>query len=172
MRKQPGGQCSTALHALKPGDLIEGFIKPNPAFRPRKGKAPLLLIGAGAGIAPLVGLVRANRGRRAIHLYWGGRHPASDFLYEGDLSFYLSDRRLTRLRPIFSRLKNGGYVQDRLAQEANVLRDLIRDGAQIMVCGSSQMATAVASTIERIIAPIGLDLGTLKARGCYVEDVY
>jgi len=172
VRKQPGGVCSSFLHGLAPGHTIEAFVKPNPAFRPAKGNRPLLLIGAGAGIAPLVGFARANHRRRPIHLYWGGRDPASDFLYEGDLGFYLSDRRLTRLRPVFSRVRNGGYVQDRLAAEANVIRDLVRSGAQIMVCGSRQMAAAVAATVDRVVAPIGTDLATLKARGRYVEDVY
>lgn len=172
VRKQPGGACSSWLHDLRAGDLIDAFIKPNPTFRPSTGKTPLVLIGAGAGIAPLVGTIRANRARRPIHLYWGGRHPSSDYLYEGDLGFLLSDRRLTRFRPIFSRLPRGGYVQDRIEQEAVVLRDLVRSGAQIMVCGSSQMAVAVAETIERIIEPMGLDLASLKTRGRYVEDVY
>ena len=172
VRKQPGGVCSTVLHDLQLGQSVEAFVKSNPAFRPGKGRKPLLLIGAGAGIAPLAGMVRGNRAGRAIHLYWGGRHPDSDFLYEGDLSYYLADRRLSRMRPIFSRSKGGGYVQDRLAEDANVLRDLVRNGAQIMVCGSSPMAAAVAATIDRVVAPMGLDLMTLKERGRYVEDVY
>ena len=41
-----------------------------------------------------------------------------------------------------------------------------------MVCGSRQMAEAVATTIDRVVAPTGTDLATLKARGRYVEDVY
>ena len=172
VRKQPGGLCSGYLHGLTQGGTIDAFIKPSPAFRPARGRAPLVLIGAGAGIGPLVGIIRRNTGRRPVHLYWGGRHPTSDFLYEGDLSYYLSDQRLTRCRTAFSRLTRGLYVQDRIAMEANVMRDLIKGGAQVMVCGGRDMAGSVASVIDGIVKPIGLDLSKLKAEGRYVEDVY
>jgi len=172
VRKQPGGLCSGYLHGLTTGGTIEAFIKSNPTFRPMRGRAPLILIGAGAGIGPLVGIIRQNAKRRPVHLYWGGRHPTSDFLYEGDLSFYLSDGRLTRCRTAFSRLIQRHYVQDRVAIEANVMRDLIKSGAQIMICGGRDMANSVASVIDGIVRPIGLDLAKLKAEGRYVEDVY
>jgi len=172
VRKQPGGLCSGYLHGLTAGGTIEAFIKSNPNFRPMRGSAPLILIGAGAGIGPLVGIIRQNARRRPVHLYWGGRHPSSDFLYEGDLSFYLSDGRLTRCRTTFSRLIQRHYVQDRVAIEANVMRDLIKNGAQVMICGGREMATSVASVIDGIVRPIGLDLAKLKAEGRYVEDVY
>jgi sulfite reductase (NADPH) flavoprotein alpha-component len=172
VRKQPGGLCSGYLHGLVIGSPIDAFIKPNPSFRPARGKAPLILIGAGAGIGPLVGIIRKNSQLRPVHLYWGGRDPASDFLYEGDLSFYLTDGRLTRCRTAFSRLTRGFYVQDRVAMEANVMRDLIKDGAQVMICGGRDMAGSVATVFDRIVRPIGLDLPKLRAEGRYVEDVY
>ncbi|MEQ1648202.1 MAG: PepSY domain-containing protein [Hyphomicrobiaceae bacterium] len=172
VRKQPGGLCSGYLHGLAPGGTMDAFIKPNPVFRPARGKAPLILIGAGAGIGPLVGIIRQNAAHRPVHLYWGGRHPASDFLYEGELSYYLSDRRLTRCRTAFSRLTRSLYVQDRIAMEAHVMRDLIKNGAQVMVCGGRDMAGSVASVIDGIIKPIGFDLAKLRAEGRYVEDVY
>ncbi len=172
VRKQPGGMCSGFLHGLASGDAIDAFIRPNPVFRPSRGKTPLVLVGAGAGIGPLVGIIRQNSALRPVHLYWGGRHPASDFLYEGDLSYYLSDSRLTRYRTAFSRVARGLHVQDRISLEANVLRDLIRNGAQVMVCGGRDMASGVASVVDGIVRPIGLDISRLKAEGRYVEDVY
>ena len=56
--------------------------------------------------------------------------------------------------------------------EANVMRDLIKSGAQVMICGGREMASSVASVIDGIVRPIGLDLAKLKAEGRYVEDVY
>ena len=172
VRKHPGGLCSSFLHELEPGVRIEAFIRKNPAFRPARGKAPLILIGAGTGIGPLAGFIRHNAGRRRVHLYWGGRDPASDFLYEGEMAKYLADRRLTRLNTVFSRVPGGGYVQDRIASDANELRDLIQRGAQVLVCGGRDMAAGVARSLEAIIAPMGLELQTLKSTGRYVEDVY
>ena len=172
VRKHLGGLCSSFLHELEPGGRIEAFIRKNPAFRPARGKAPLILIGAGTGIGPLAGFIRHNIGRRRVHLYWGGRNPASDFLYEYELAKYLADQRLTRLNTAFSRVPGGGYVQDRIASDAIELRGLIQRGAQVMVCGGRNMAAGVARALETITGPIGLDLQTLKSHGRYIEDVY
>ena len=172
VRKQAGGVCSGFLHALRPGDAVAAFIRPNPAFKPAASTRPLILIGAGAGIGPLAGFIRHNRVRRPIHLYWGGRHPAADFLYEPDLKRYLADRRLARLAAAFSRVPGGGYVQDRITRDGADLRGLIQQGAQVMVCGGRGMAAGVSRAIETIVRPLGLDIATLKMEGRYVEDVY
>lgn len=173
VRLREGGLCSTFLHALRPGATIHAFIRDNPAFRPAKGRVPLILIGAGAGIGPLAGFVRANAAGRPVHLYWGGRSAASDFLYEHELAQHLAERRLTTLRTAFSRDPDGSaYVQDRIAADATRLRELVRQGAQILVCGGRDMAEAVTRALEPVVRPLGLDLPTLKSSGRYVEDVY
>ncbi|VTZ48868.1 Sulfite reductase (NADPH) flavoprotein alpha-component [Methylocella tundrae] len=173
VRLREGGLCSTFLHALAPGDLIQAFVRENPAFRPNRGSAPLILIGAGAGIGPLAGFVRANQAGRPVHLYWGGRSAASDFLYERELAQHLAEKRLTSLRTAFSRGPDGGaYVQDRIAADAPRLRELIRQGAQILVCGGRDMAQAVTHALDPVVRPLGLDLAILKSSGRYVEDVY
>ncbi len=41
------------------------------------------------------------------YLDWGGRHPASDFLYRGSLAQFLSDGRLKKFVPAFSRRQDG-----------------------------------------------------------------
>ncbi|NLH79995.1 MAG: nitric oxide synthase [Phyllobacteriaceae bacterium] len=173
VRLMPGGVCSSRLHALRTGDRIEAFVRTNPSFRPAETASSLILIGAGAGIGPLAGFVRANDGARPVHLYWGGRNPASDFLYEHELAAHLAENRLTSLTTAFSRdPQAGAYVQDRIAADAPRLRELVRAGAQILVCCSRDMGTAVSRTLDGILHPIGVDLASLKARGRYVEDVY
>jgi sulfite reductase (NADPH) flavoprotein alpha-component len=173
VRLQPGGMCSTWLHGLRKGDRIEAFIRENPTFRPVEGRSPLILIGAGAGIAPLAGFIRANDAGRPMHLYWGGRLPSSDFLYEHELARSLAERRLTTLRTAFSRHPaDAAYVQDRVAGDASRLRDLIRTEAQILVCGGRDMARAVYEALEAVVKPLDLDLATLKSNGRYLEDVY
>jgi sulfite reductase (NADPH) flavoprotein alpha-component len=173
VRLREGGLCSTFLHTLQPGGTIHAFIRENPAFRPAKGRGPLILIGAGAGIGPLAGFVRANAAGRPVHLYWGGRSAASDFLYEHELAQHLAERRLTSLRTAFSRDPDGSaYVQDRISADAPRLRELVRQGAQILVCGGRDMAEAVTRALDPVVRPLGLDLPTLKSSGRYVEDVY
>lgn len=170
--KQVGGLCSEYLHGLVPGETIELFVRSNPDFRPNGGRRPLILVGAGAGIAPLAGFVRHNRRNRPIHLFFGGRDPHSDFLYREEMRAALEDGRLTALNTNFSRVMGGGYVQERLAAEAGAVRELVRQGAQIMVCGGRDMASGVRQAIDQCLAPLGLSTDSLKQKGLYLEDAY
>lgn len=170
--KRAGGQCSEFLHSLVPGDEIDGFIRHNPDFRPDHGRKPMVLIGAGAGVAPLAGFVRHNRPGRPAYMFVGARDPGSDFLYERAFRRALADGRLSGLDTAFSRVVGGQYVQQRLAAQAGLMRRLIEGGAQVLVCGGLDMARDVRATLDAIVAPLGLSTAELKARGRYLEDAY
>ncbi|WP_150276077.1 PepSY domain-containing protein [Halopseudomonas salina] len=172
VRKQPDGLCSGFLHQLKRGDRIEGFIRQNPGFRPAVGSAPVILIGAGAGIGPLTGFIRKNTRRNPMFLYWGGRSPQSDFLYQPELGCYLEDHRLTGLNTAFSRSVEHAYVQDKLMEDQVAVRQMIERGAQILVCGGRGMASGVRLVLDEIVRPLRIDVETLRSRGQYLEDVY
>jgi len=172
VRKHPGGLCSGQLLALKPGDVVQGFLRPNPGFQAGASKAPLILIGAGTGIGPLAGFLRANRGRRPMHLWFGARHPLADYLYADDLTAWQDDGRLTGLHTAFSRTGQRHYVQDALREDAEGIRRLIMDGARVMVCGGREMAEGVRAAMKEILFPLGLSPSALKAGGRYAEDTY
>jgi sulfite reductase (NADPH) flavoprotein alpha-component len=172
VRRHPGGLCSGQLLALQPGDTVQGFVRLNPGFHPDRSKAPLILIGAGTGIGPLAGFVRANDGLRQMHLWFGARHPQADFLYADDLAAWQGNGRLTALHTAFSRTGARPYVQDALRQDAEAIRRLMARGAQIMVCGGREMAQGVRDALGEILAPVGLSPALLKVRGRYAEDVY
>lgn len=172
VRKQAGGLCSSRLHELQVGDSIEGFIQPHPDFRPTAGRHPVILVGAGTGLAPLIGFARKNAHRRPIHLYWGGRSEQSEFLYETELSEYLADGRLTQLGLAFSQAATPMYVQDRLRRDASALAALLQDGAQVLVCGSRGMAAGVRGVLEPLLQQLGSSVEKLRLQGRYREDVY
>lgn len=172
VRKHAGGECSSFLHGLQPGDSIDAFIQPHPTFRPLLGNAPLILVGAGTGIGPLVGFIRNNSQLRPIHLYWGGRDPQADFLYQAELEGYLADGRLSQLHTAFSRVGERSYVQHKIAANAEQLQALLTHGAQVLICGGHNMASSVAEALEQLLAPIALNVQSLKAQGRYREDVY
>ncbi|MEO8600580.1 MAG: nitric oxide synthase, partial [bacterium] len=136
------------------------------------GKAPVILIGAGTGIGPLAGFIRNNTGQHPMYLYWGGRDPASDFLYEPELRGYLTDHRLTQLHAAFSRVKDRAYVQDSISDDAVQMRRLIAQGGQVLICGSRAMAKNVMEVLDQVLAPLNLSVQMLKAEGRYREDVY
>ncbi len=173
VRKHRGGLCSGQLLALEPGDrLAAAFVRQNPAFRAGSEEAPLILIGAGSGIGPLAGFIRGNAQRRPVHLFFGMRHPASDFLYGEELAHWQRDGRLTRLTTAASRSVRAQYVQDALRAEALELARLLHQGARVMVCGGRDMAEGVGEALSDILGQLGLSPSTLKAEGRYVEDVY
>ncbi len=172
VRHQPGGICSGYLCGLSPGEEIMATIRPNPAFRPDAKASSLILIGAGAGIAPLVGFMRTARPGRPVRLYWGGRDPNSDFLFRTELEKARSNGRLTRLCTIFSRIGGGGYVQDLITLDAAELRAEVAAGGQILICGGRDMAEGVGLALAGALAPLGLDLPTLRRNGRLIEDVY
>ncbi|HEY9214436.1 MAG TPA: flavodoxin domain-containing protein, partial [Ancylobacter sp.] len=172
VKKQPGGLCSGQLMELEPGDPVTAFVRPNPAFQVGRGRTPLILIGAGTGIGPLAGFVRANAARRPVHLFFGMRHPDSDFLYGEEFSIWRKEGRLSQLVTAVSRGAHPHYVQDALRAEGAQIARLIRDGARVMVCGGRGMAAGVADALATILAPSGLTPATLKAEGRYVEDIY
>ncbi len=173
MRRIPGGQCSGYLHALQPGDPIQAFVRANPGFTLEGEREPVLLIGAGTGIAPLAGFVRGNTDRRPMHLYFGARNPERDFYFATDLGRWQDERRLSSLHTVFSRDgKGGGYVQDVVRADATALRQLLAKGASVRVCGSRAMAQGVAQVLDAILAPLRLSVSQLKAAGRYAEDVF
>ncbi len=172
VRKHVGGLCSGALMALELGDTLAAFLRRNPGFHVPKGRGPLILVGAGTGLGPLTGFIRANDGRRPIHLYFGMRHPDSDFLYREELDAWLSDGRLASLTTGHSRGARPRYVQDAIALHQPEVIRAMREGARIMVCGGRDMAAGVAETMAGILEPLCMSPVKLKAEGRYVEDVY
>ncbi|MCA3554377.1 PepSY domain-containing protein [Aestuariivirga sp.] len=172
VRRQPGGLCSGQLTIMEPGDTVSAFLRPNPAFRLGGGKEPVILVGAGSGIGPLAGFIRANARHRAMHLFFGMRHAASDFLYGEEMAEWHAQGRLTSLITAASRGRRPHYVQDALRAEAQEVVRLIRGGARIMVCGGREMAAGVSEALAHMLAPAGLTPAMLRAEGRYAEDVY
>ncbi len=172
VRKHQGGLSSGQLIALQPGQTVQAFLRPNPDFQPDRRHTPLILIGAGTGIGPLAGFIRAQGGRRPIHLWFGIRDVGTDLLYGPELAQWSKAGQLAGLRTACSRSGQRHYVQDALHQDSETLRRLIGLGAKIMVCGGRDMAQGVREALADILAPNGLTPATLKSAGRYAEDVY
>lgn len=173
VRLMPGGLCSTHLLGLQAGDRVSAFIRRNPGFALPRGGRPVLLIGAGTGVAPLAGFIRRNERCRPMHLFFGGRDPAQDFYFGAEIRHWLAEGRLTSLQTVFSRAPEGaGYVQDALRLDAERVRALIAQGAIVRVCGSRAMAQGVEQALNELLAPQPLTVSGLKARQRYAEDVF
>ena len=173
VRQMAGGLCSTHLLGLQLGDSVTAFIRSNPGFALPRTRRPVLLIGAGTGVAPLAGFIRRNDRHRPMHLYFGGRDPARDFYFGPEIQRWLVEGRLATLHTAFSRVPDGGgYVQDALRRDAEQLRDWVTQGAIVRVCGGRAMAQGVAEALDAVLAPLQLSVAKLKASERYAEDVF
>ena len=52
------------------------------------------------------------------------------------------------------------------------LTGLLAAGAAVRVCGSRNMAKGVTEVLDSLLAPLGLSVDILKARGRYAEDLF
>jgi len=173
VRQTPGGLCSTHLLGLQPGDRIAAFIRANPGFALPRTRRPVVLIGAGTGVAPLAGFIRRNDRHIPMHLYFGGRDPARDFYFGPEIQRWLGEGRLASVQTAFSRVPDGGgYVQDALRRDAEHLRGLVGQGAILRVCGGSAMAHGVAEALDAVLAALHLNVQQLKAKERYAEDIF
>lgn len=82
IKREDKGLASRFLHdALRPGDFISGF-RPNGDFAIPSAEIPLVLISAGIGITPMIGLLRSALRQSANRPIWflygardGDHHP-------------------------------------------------------------------------------------------------
>ena len=172
VRRVDGGLCSNWLCDLKHGEQIDIAISRNERFQMPTARKPVVMIGAGTGMAPFTGMIRHNRPGRPVDLFWGGRHPDSDALYGAEITDWLAQHRLARAERTWSRTDAGQYVQDRIRAERSHLIGRLRAGATIMVCGGTAMAAAVRDEFSALAAESGLSLDELKRRNRYLEDIY
>ncbi|MGH8194194.1 MAG: assimilatory sulfite reductase (NADPH) flavoprotein subunit [Woeseiaceae bacterium] len=162
------------------------FIETNDRFRlPADGDAPLIMVGAGTGVAPYRAFMehRREHGHKGDNwLVFGERNFSSDFLYQLEWLRYRKDGLLSHLDVAFSRdQQQKVYVQHRLREQSRRLYDWLQRGAHFYVCGdANHMAGDVHQTLVAVVEQEGgvsaaraVDyVKELKAARRYQRDVY
>jgi len=179
------GVVSGRLAGLAPGDEIEVFVRPNPHFRLPADDVPMIMIGAGTGVAPYRGFVqeRAQRGAKGRSwLIFGDRNFRSDFLYQAEWQAHQQEGALSLIDAVFSRDgAEKAYVQDRVRARAAELFAWLEDGAHLYVCGDAAgMAPGVHQALIEAVATAGNRppdaaedyVRALQRDGRYQRDVY
>lgn len=173
------GACSTMLCTqTAPGDKLWVFARASSFRLPRKTTAPVVMIGAGTGVAPFRGFMRefhSEKGRREkTTLFFGCTHRDRDFLYREEFSDATSQDPppLRELVTAFSREQaHKVYVQHRLQERSEDMKSLMSEGAYIYVCG----ATAMGAAVREVLAPMvgGAEgLKRIQAEGRFVEELW
>ena len=171
---------------LTEGDSVRVFIEPNANFRlPADGATPIIMIGAGTGVAPFRAFMQARAANSATGDNWlifGNRKFTDDFLYQAEWLQYRKDGLLTRADLAWSRQgAEKEYVQHKIAANADELWAWLQRGAHIYVCGdAARMARDVEHALMDAIARAGgmsaedaeEYLDNLRTERRYQRDVY
>ncbi|MFF7933997.1 cytochrome P450 [Streptomyces sp. NPDC007940] len=182
------GVGSGHLTDVQPGDTVLARIQPcREAFRVDHSH-PVVMISAGTGLAPFRGAIAdrvaaLGRGEELppALCYFGCDAPDADFLHADELRSAEAVGAVC-LRPAFSRVPGSGFVQHRVAAEADEVWALLRAGARVYVCGDgSRMAPGVRDAFRTLFQEHTPDadeqaaerwLDGLVRDGRYIEDVY
>lgn len=185
--RQRSGACSVYLaDRIEVDSEVPVFIEKNPAFKlPADENTPVILVGAGTGVAPYRAFLQqreANNQKGKTWLFFGERSFHSDFLYQTEWQKLLKDGYLEKIDLAFSRdQKKKIYVQHRLIERQKDVFGWLNRGACIYLCGDmKQMARDVQKTLLRIFETEGgmseekaLEyLKTLKKEKRFQTDVY
>lgn len=154
-------------------------------FFPVDKEIPLVMIGAGTGVAPFRAFMQeVEQGvftPKACWLFFGERRQSTDFFYE---EFWTSQVKAGRLRLdlAFSRDQEEKiYVQDRMWHRKDELWHWLTDGAALLVCGN---AKKMAKDVDACLADIASSEGglsseealrflrTLRHQKRYLRDIY
>ncbi|MFA9388282.1 MAG: assimilatory sulfite reductase (NADPH) flavoprotein subunit [Prolixibacteraceae bacterium] len=181
------GACSTFISdRLEDNWKVPVFIEKNINFRlPKEANTPLIMIGAGTGVAPyrsfLQDLEEKGSGNNSW-LFFGDRTFNEDFLYQIEWQKYLQNGVLGQLDVAFSRDQvEKVYVQHKLKEKAAEIYDWLQKGAHIYICGDRRnMFSDVQNTLLEIIktqSGVSLEkaeeyLHQLKREKRYQTDVY
>lgn len=184
-RTRPG-LCSNYLADLEPGGgtTVRVAVRTSHFRPPLDPQAPMLLVGPGTGLSPLVGFLQHREVQlRAIHdaarravkdypmpddgeqppmrvgdarLYFGCRN-LNDYLYQEELESWRDAGVLTHLDVAFSRLgEETVYVQHLIGQHSRDLWEVLsQPDCHFYVCGDAKMADEVFTVLMNIARTVG-----------------
>ena len=174
----PGGASglgsSWLTEHVEVGAEVALRVRTNLNFHVPTDARPLILIGNGTGMAALHALLAARIAARRPRnwLLFGERQVACDFYYREQIEQWLANAQLERADFAWSRDQpERVYVQQRLREAADDVRQWVDAGAAIYVCGSlAGMAPAVDTVLRDVLGTAQVE--QLRAAGRYRRDVY
>jgi cytochrome P450 / NADPH-cytochrome P450 reductase len=185
------GVASNHLATSMEGSTQFTFVrKPTIPFRPPANPhTPMIMVGAGTGMAPFRGFLqeRAALAAKGVPvgksmLFYGCRNAENDFLYSEELKAF-EESGLTKLQMAFSREPGQPrtFVQHLIEQDGDEVWDLIEGGAVIYVCGNANtMAPGVRAALMDIYRAKANGSGSsadewlagLREADRYLEDIW
>lgn len=161
-RRERQGVCSGQLaDRTQIGDKIPVYLKKNPNFKfPYNNHTPVIMIGAGTGIAPYRAFLQEREHLQLKGNQWlifGNQNYDADFLYRSDLESWLEQGVISKLDLAFSRdTENKIYVQHRIEENGADFYKWLRNGATVYLCGDKdEMAKGVHQSLVNVLVQHG-----------------
>ena len=183
------GVCSTYLAQMDAGSTVFVFTRePTIPFRPADPAVPMIMVGAGTGLAPFRGFLQERAAQAAAgatlapSLLFFGCRTRDDRLYERELVDYATSANV-QTYTAFSREpgQQRRYAQHEMLARADEVWSLIEAGAVVYVCGNARtLAPGVRAALTQIAADKqGLGgaaaddwLTGLRREQRYLEDIW
>ena len=172
---------------LNENDELRVFVEANPRFRlPADSSLPIIMIGAGTGIAPYRAFMQQREHDEATGKAWlvfGNQAFIDDFLYQSEWQRWHKLGLLHKTSFAWSRQHpdRKEYVQHKLLENGTELWQWLQQGAHVYVCGD---ATHMAKAVEHSLLQVIREQGQLTAEAAedyldqlretqrYQRDVY
>jgi len=190
------GSCSGFITTrMKPGSAVLAKFRPSAFHLPEKD-VPVIMVGAGAGVAPFRGFwEELRRGPQVAPsaLFFGCRHPDEDWLFKDEMNAAVKrqaagcaalarvqaagpKKPLTCLFTAFSRPGEGKqrkYVQDHIRENKTSVKHWIQNmSGYVFVCGSTAMGTGVLDALSDILDGGKDAVESLRKEGRIVAEMW
>ncbi|MCL2830703.1 MAG: PepSY domain-containing protein [Betaproteobacteria bacterium] len=169
---RPGLASDFLCHRLEMGARLSAKLRRHPGFNPPDNhEQPIIMIAAGAGMAPFPGFLAERAHSRKSGESWlifGNRKRKGDFFYRNEIMGWLRRKTLTRLDLAFSDdPEDSSFVQDRMLENGAELMDwLCRRDAILYTCGR---ATTIGHSVENALREIILRHGGGATEGLFEQ---
>lgn len=158
------GVATCQLSDLDVGSVIEGDFCTNKVFKLPEdlahNKQPLIMVGAGTGIAPYIGFMEEIAAEHPQHfantwLFFGETREQTCFLCQDQLQSW--EAQGFHLHTAFSRdQEQKVYVQDLLWEHRQDVWQQLEAGGIFYLCGDkTKMAKDVEQTMKKIMVEVG-----------------
>ncbi len=184
-QKREGTTSCFLAERIEEDGLVSVYVVENTQFRlPENKDTPIIMVGAGTGIAPYRAFLQQRQEEKASGKNWlilGNRNFHKDFLYQLDWQHFHQSGLLNKISLAFSRdTVRQAYIQDKILEQGEEIYRWLEQGAHFYVCGATAVEQAVRETIIELVAHYGeLDqqgaeqyIDNLRSKGRYLRDVY
>ena len=168
---EPGDGSGLLIEGIQVGDNLPLRIKSHKGFHMPEGDGPLLLIGAGSGLAGLRAHILQAQARK-VWLIYGERHPEHDGALADEMKIWCDEGRLAHLDLAFSRPDDGEgqYVQAIVAANCTDIPAWLGTDGAILCCGGREMGLEVEQALAGALGQAWVD--DAKISGRYRRDLY